>query len=121
MREPEIKNAKINKADIQFDRGTFLCAWLDLDYDHSGQGFGGWVLLNRHLAFKKNTSMGDGYGIEYIGRLMDTLEVEKWSDLQGTPCRAMIDEHNMAIAVGHYLKDKWFFPEDLRLQFYGDK
>lgn len=116
MTDIEIKNAVIEDVRLGYDRGVFLCAWLYVDYGGSGQGFGGYVLAKN----SGPTRPLNDFGIEYINRILSTLEVESWQKLKGVPCRVKTS-FSKVYAVGHHLKDKWFDPEELRKECGIDK
>ena len=42
--------------------------------------------------------------------MLETLEVDKWEALPGTPLRVRIDDKGGIEAIGHFLKDQWFNP-----------
>ena len=69
---------------------------LHLEFEGSGQGFGGWDL--RH------------YGIEFLMRIMETLGVSVWEQLPGTYCR-VIGTNSKLTGIGHITKDRWYYPE----------
>lgn len=92
-----IENAKITGTELGGDeRGPSF--WLYLDYGGSGQGFGGYRL-------------GGEFTHYVIMGILDTLEVARWEDLNGTPVRAKIEDGTI-VSVGHYLKDQWFTPKE---------
>jgi hypothetical protein len=63
----------------------------------------------------KKRRVGSAYGMEFISRIISTLEVASWEKLPGTVCRV---EHEgwdgKIIRIGHFMKDKWFDPRDLK-------
>ena len=92
-----IENAKITGTELGGDeRGPSF--WLYLDYGGSGQGFGGYRL-------------GGEFTHYVIMGILDTLEIARWEDLKGKPCRAKIEDGTI-VSVGHYLKDQWFTPKE---------
>ena len=93
------KNAKIVSTMLGFEDHGIMTCYLYLDYDGSGQGFGGYAL-------------GGEFGIEFIKKILKTLEVDKWEDLAGTHCRAEAG-HDKVHRIGHILKDQWFDPKDI--------
>lgn len=105
MSQREIKNATVKSTRLGFDRGVFLCGWLTLDYGGAGQGFGGYM-----LGSKSSDEGPKGYAETWLVRILDVLDVEKWEDLPGTPCRVDA-EHGRVHGIGHYLKEEWFYPE----------
>lgn len=101
-----IENGVVESTRLGFDRGVFLCGWLTLKFNGSGQGFGGFVLG------KKNSDERAGpYAEIWLLRILEVLEVEKWEDLEGTPLRVDHD-WGKVYGIGHYLKDKWFYPKE---------
>lgn len=50
--------------------------------------------------------------MNYIQKLMETLEVGDWSNLPGTYVRVKKDSTlGPIIAIGHIVKDQWFDPK----------
>ena len=65
----------------------------------------------------KNQSFGthdlryEKYGIDYLAQFLNTIDKSDFCDLVGSPVRVK-KNGNKIIAIGHYLKDKWFEPEN---------
>lgn len=114
---PEIRNAVIKSTMLGYeDHGIFSCM-LYLDYGGSGQGFGGYGLDTYDNKTKKRK--GTAYGLAFIAKILDTLEIEKWEDLPNTHCRADATFGKIN-GIGHILKDQWFYPEtDLKAYLKG--
>lgn len=94
----EILNAKIESADIDIER--FLNIWIELNLqDGYSQNFGGYYLAGE-------------FGCTLIRRILETVGVEKWSQLKGKPVRIK-REDELIRALGHYLKDVWVNPSKL--------
>lgn len=96
MRKTE--NAIIRSADIDIER--MLNYWVHLDFgDGTSQSFGGYFLA------------GD-FGCKAISKLLEVVEVEKWSQLYGRSVRA---DHDFCkvYRLGNFLKDKWLDLEEL--------
>lgn len=112
----EIKNAVITSAIITCKERGFLDCWLTLDYGGAGQGFGGYCLylpksFNHHSL---NSPAG-----HFIFRVMEIAGVEDWADLKGKTIRVQAD-HSHVRAIGHIIKDDWFFPEkDMKTEKIG--
>lgn len=87
----EIVNAVIERVSIETERG--LTAWLHLNYGGSGQAFCG----------------------HFIKRCIDIGGVSEWEKLQGKTIRvrSYVPGFRGSIeAIGHIIKDDWFFPRD---------
>lgn len=105
----EIKNAIIKSVSLDTGDRGLLTAWLHLDYGGSGQGFGGHVLY-LPKSFKHFTEKGDFAG-HFIFRCMEVGEVTEWTKLIGKTVRVKI-ENDLAVAVGHIVKEDWFNPSE---------
>ena len=101
-------NALITGARITKEEHGLLSAWLTLDYGGSGQGFGGYALyLPKDF---KNQSAGPHCGL-FIWRCLEVADVESWDQLKGKTVRVRKqDEWGAVEAIGHILKDDWFYP-----------
>lgn len=95
-----IKNAVINRADIDCER--FLTYWVHVDYDSGGQAFGGYGL-------------GGDFGCEAIKRLLEVVGVESWLKLQGKPVRIDADWGKI-FRIGNYIKEEWLDLEALAIE-----
>ena len=108
----ERKNAVIESTMLGVEDHGILSCWLNLKYDGSGQGFGGYSLdgPKKDAAGKFLGRFGTAYGAEFIRLILATLKVERWEKLPGTPLRVEAD-HSHVYAIGHYIDDRWFRPE----------
>lgn len=113
MADLEERNAKIRSTHLGREDHGIMTVMLDLEWDSGGQGFGGYALDQwqgeRNASGKR---VGTAYGMKFIMAILDTLEVERWEKLPGTVCRVRA-EHSKVHAIGHFLKDRWFYPENL--------
>ena len=101
--EIETKNARIKGTHLgQEDHGIFT-ALLHLDYDGAGQSFGGYALDKPD---KESGRLGTEFGCQFIMEVLDTLEVEAWEKLPGTPIRVRAS-FGKVYAIGHFIKNKW--------------
>lgn len=98
-----VRNARIKSASISIER-NMLTSFLILDYGSGQQGFGGYRLWSP----KTNKDIGG----KYIYKILTTLEVDSWDKLKGEVVRVRTHE-GKAIAIGHFLKDRWFSLEEL--------
>ena len=104
----EIKNALIESARITNADHNLLSAWLSLDYGGSGQGFGGYSLY-LPPSFSRHDPSGPNYAGHFIWRVMEVAGVSEWSQLPGKTIRVRC-EHSKVHAIGHIVKDDWFWP-----------
>lgn len=94
-----IQNAKIQTTTLGFEDHGIMTAWLHLEYEGAGQGFGGWALTDKAM-------------YDFVKGVLDTLEVDEWEKLKGVHCR--VEGSHMKIErIGHIIKDKWFDPAEL--------
>ena len=116
MDKVEEKNATIESTFLGREDHRIMTAYLYLKYDGGGQGFGGYGLDTYNVAKKKRE--GHVFCGVFILCVLNTLEVESWEKLPGTPCRVRAS-WNKVESIGHYLKDQWFSPaqasEELKL------
>lgn len=103
----EIINAKITNAELTMEDHGVLCYWLTLEGAGWGVGVGGYVIGKGYLGAKEFS--GSEKGTEAIMRIMDTVGVEKWSDLKGKYVRACIEGCGSGVhRFGHITDNKWF-------------
>jgi len=101
-----IKNAIISSADIVIEEYGFLGAWLYLDFDGSGQGFGGYNLYSPSSSKHHKLETVAGH---FIYRILEIAGVDKWNKLKGKTVRVK-GTHSGIEAMGHIVKDDWFCP-----------
>jgi hypothetical protein len=98
----ETRNARIRRTTLGYEDHGILTCYLHMEWSGGGQGFGGYAMKG-----------GNGYGANFIDRILKTVGVEAWEDLPGKHIR--IDhEHTKIHRIGHIIEDKWFSPEDER-------
>jgi hypothetical protein len=112
------RNAKITRTMLGTEDHGIMTFFLHLEYDGGGQGFGGYGMdepvKDENGKFLRRR--GTAFGCDAILRVLETLEIENWEDLPGTPCRARA-EHTKVHAIGHYLKEKWLSLEELAKEY----
>jgi hypothetical protein len=106
MERTEIKNAIIKSAKITTRDGDFLTVWVDLDYGCMNQRFGGYAL---YLPKSFNHHALMSVAGHFIFRLMEVSGVTDFNDLAGKSIRVKCT-HTGIDAIGHIVKDDWFFP-----------
>ena len=97
----KIKNAQITSTALTIEDHGILTAWIHLDYGGVHQGFGGWSLES-----------DSKFCSAFIRRVLEIAGVSSWEKLPGKSVRVKA-EHNKIHAIGHYLNDEWFSPEEL--------
>ena len=108
MSEIETKNAVITGATITNDDHGLISAWLHLDYDGSGQSFGGYALYLPD-SYKHNKNQPN-YAGHFIWRVLEIAGVTEWSKLVGKSIRVRAGWDKVH-AIGHIVKEDWFDPK----------
>lgn len=107
------RNAIIDSASIDIERGMLLSGWIYLSYGGGEcQGFGGLVLYLDKTC-KHHTL--ESFAGHWIYRVMEIAGVEKWSQLPGKSIRVRLDKEGLGgtiKGVGHIINDDWFMPEE---------
>lgn len=113
-RPTEIVNAQIKRTMLGFEDHGIFTAFLFVEWPGSGCGFGGY-----HLG-KDVPDESKGYGAAFIQRILRTVGVEKWEELQGKYIRVESEGLGGGIRrIGHIIEDKWFDPKALADEFRG--
>lgn len=111
-RKTEVVNARVSTATLDWGDRLVLIGDVHFDYGGKRQGLGGYVLDS----YDKESDCrvpSKACGL-FVSKLLQTLEVHEWSFLPDTPCRVeRVGRWNGdIIAVGHFIKDKWFRVQD---------
>ena len=103
----EIQNAKITNAELTMEDHGVLCYWITVEGAGWGVGIGGYVIGKGYLGAKAFS--GSPKGTEAIMRIMDTVGVDKWSDLKGKYVRVVTEGWGETVSkFGHITDNKWF-------------
>ena len=93
-----VENGIINNATLGFETHGILTSWITMEFDGTGQGYGGW-------SFGKDS---ESLGL-WVKNLLNTFELSDWSKLKGTHVRVKRTVAFGGIQViGHIYKDRWF-------------
>lgn len=52
------------------------------------------------------------FGMEYIARVLSTVGVQRWEELEGKAVRMAI-QGNQILGIGNLIEDVWFYPREL--------
>lgn len=105
----EILNAEIKSVTISMADHGCLTFGLNLLGDGWGVMFGGYCIGHGYLGAKE-FKVESGDGLEAIMRIMDTVGVDRWEDLEGKYIRVISqDGWGSGIKkIGNMIKDQWF-------------
>lgn len=108
----EIQNAIITGTMLGIEDHGIFTAFIFLDGDSWGCGFGGYAMDGWSEAEKRR--IGTAFGIEFIREVLAVVGVEKWEDLKGKHVRAESTGLGGSITrLGHITKNRWFNPKEL--------
>jgi len=106
-----ILNAKITGVSISMADHGCLTFYIILEGSGWGCSFGGYCIASGYLG-SNNFVAENGHGLEAMMRIMDTVGVEKWEDLEGKYVRVEFNNSQTINKIGNLLKDKWFSLEE---------
>ena len=104
----QILNGKITEADLSMAEHGVLIMLLTLSGDGWGVEYGGHILGKGFVGATGFDS--DPKGIEQIMRVMDTVGVAHFKDLNGSYVRIAVHQKDQGRVnvIGNILTDKWF-------------
>lgn len=103
-----VQNGIITGTRLGFGENGFLDCWLQIEFDGTGQSFGGWAL---YLPKSWQHHTVESVGGHYLYRVMEIAGVTEWKDVVGRSIRTR-GTHSKISAIGHIVKNDWFCPED---------
>lgn len=107
----KVENAKITKTSITMREHGCITFWVFVKMQSGACGIGGYCIGHGYLGAEDFD--GSAKGIEAMARIMDTVGVETWEDLEGQYCRVQSDGWGGRIdKIGNLIKDKWFDLKD---------
>lgn len=83
---------------------------LEFDYGGFGQVLSGYCFSN--YSIETDSYEGSKFGMDYIIAVLDIADCNTLDELKGQPIRVDCSI-NKVYGIGHFLKDRWFYPEDL--------
>lgn len=99
----ETENARIDSTFLGIEDHGIMTYWLHLSYAAAGQGFGGRM----------------SFAVSDIRKILETVGVSNWESLPGHNIRARHDNQRV-YAIGHFMKDQWYSPDEAREEAGGD-
>jgi len=103
------KNAIIRSVNLGIEDHGLMTAFVNLDFGSAQQGFGGFCLDEQPETEDGNRVPSRGLGL-FVARVLEVSGVTQWEKLPGTSVRTLGDWERID-AIGHYLKDEWFWPK----------
>ena len=103
----ELTNAIIKSATITSADHGLLSAWLFVEFDCGGQGFGGYCLYVPKTSPHHKMASPAGH---FIWRCMEIAGVTSWDELPGKTIRIK-HSHSSISEIGHIVKNDWFSPK----------
>lgn len=114
----KIENAIIETADLSMHMYGCLTLRMIIQGSCWKSGYGGYVLGHGYLGAADDYFDGSGNGMESIIRIMDTVGVKSFQELEDKHIRVCSKNYGDSIKIiGNIIKDKWFDYES----FYKDK
>ena len=112
IRPERIENAIIKKVSISMEDHACLTFHLTLDGGGWGVGYGGYCIGHGYLG-SDHFSAENGSGLVAMMKIMDTVGVERWEDLEGKYIRVKTKGiGDRLTTIGNIIEDKWFDIED---------
>ena len=105
----KIVNARIDKVSISMADHACLTFNLYLEGLGWGCGFGGYCIGHGFLGADDDEFSASDKGLEAMMRIMNTVGVEKWEDLEGKYVRCVVNGWDDNIdEIGNLIEEKWF-------------
>lgn len=107
--------AVIKRTSLGWEDHGILTAFLHCEWPGAGIGVGGFC-LDRSSGTIGQPRIGTAYGLDHIMRLMETVGVRNWEDLEGKSVVVLFDEGQRygggAKGIAHILNNKVFILKD---------
>lgn len=118
MSPTQVQNARIRTTSLGYEDHGIFTAFVMLEGDGWGCGFGGYALDNYDKVAKQRWA-ANGFGLEFIRAVMRVAGVESWEKLPGCFVRAETEGlGGQILRIGHITKDDWFDPKELAARFH---
>ena len=118
--EGNIENAKITNVSITMEDHGCLTFFITLNGGGWGVKYGGYCLGHGYLGASKFDA--NGSGLVAMMKIMDTVGVSRWEDLEGQLVRVKgVHTGNKITTIGNAIKDKWFNIEEFFKNYQEEK
>ena len=112
-----IENAVIESTMLGYEDHGIFTAFVFVKGSGLGCGFGGYRMDQWDEA-KKERIAKNGYGLEFIKRVLAVVGAPTWEKLPGHHCRVETEGLGGGIRrIGNIIDDKWFDPKELAREF----
>lgn len=103
----EFENAKITAVSLTMEDHGVLTFYLTLEGAGWGVNFGGYCIGKGYLGAKNFSA--SSCGLEAMMRIMDTVGVSRWEDLNGKYIRVNSPTWgNRVTKIGNIVREQWF-------------
>lgn len=107
----KIENAQITSVDLSMEDHGVLTFYMTLEGAGFGVCYGGYCIGKGYVGASEFE--GSAKGIEYIMRIMDTVGVAKFQDLNGKYIRVATKGWGSTVKIiGNLIKDQWLDAEE---------
>jgi len=104
----EIQNATIKSTFLGLGRGI-MTFFLHLEWERSGQGFGGYALDRTDSATGSKVAIN--YSMPLIREVLSVVGADSWEAVAGKLVRVEFDS-NRVIRIGNIMENRWLSLEE---------
>lgn len=104
----EIQNAQITKVSLNMENHGCLTLNLTVKGEGWGCGCGNYCLGKGYVGAADDFFEGDAKGLESIMRIMDTVGVSEFLDMEDKYIRVALKGLDSVKIIGNIMEDKWF-------------
>lgn len=112
-------NARIESTMLGYEDHGIMTCYIHLNQQGCGQGFGGYGLDGPWNDRLKERMPNKLCGF-WVKRILETVGVSKWEDLNGKFVRVEGDDFGEITGIGHITDEKWFHPKKEIKENFGD-
>ena len=118
----KINNARISHVSLSMEDHGCLTFWLTLEGHYWGCGYGGYCIGHGCLGADEFCAE-NGSGLVAMMKIMDTVGVSHWEDLEGKLVRVKTEGTGgtRITTIGNIIEDKWFDIEEFFANYGKDE